>query len=102
MAFNTTHINLGRIRANKRYEVKFPYDDTVKDIGFMSTSCGCSGAQHLPVSKEVIINYHPGSVPQHLLGQGFYTSRNHANVDIINGDGSTSTIILSFEAIVTN
>jgi hypothetical protein len=100
MSFDTTHKNLGKVRSGKKYEIKYTYDEEVASIGGISLSCGCSSAHHYPVSKEIVIDYKPQAVPQHMRGQGYYKSQNHAIVNVVDKDGNSYPFSLSFEAIV--
>lgn len=100
MAFEFTHRNLGRIKSGRKYEIRYPYDETVSTVSDISLSCGCTGASHYPISREVVLSYVPQSVPLHMKGQGYYTSRNHATVNMTLNDGSTFPLTLTFEAIV--
>ena len=100
MAFDITHKNLGRVKAGKRQEITYPYDSTVQAIGSIDLSCGCSGASHQPINREVVISYTPQPVPQHLRGQGHYYTRNHATVSVTLNTGDTVPLVLSFEATV--
>ena len=100
MSFGITHQNLGKVKSGRKYEIRFPYDDTVTSITNINLSCGCSGAAHYPVNRELVVTYKPGEVPYHLKGQGYYYARNQVVVDITLTDGSKFPMALTFEATV--
>lgn len=102
--------SLGDIRAyNKVDNIVFTHDaDTEilknpKGNYQITTSCGCTGANYNPATRELRVSYNPGEVPIHLKQNGImhYTSTKIITVICKNvSTGQEVKEILTFTANV--
>jgi hypothetical protein len=102
--------SLGDVRAYKKVDdIVFTHDtDTEvlknsKGSYQITTSCGCTGANYNPITRELRVSYNPGGVPIHLKQNGImhYTSTKTITVMCKNkSTGQEVKEILTFTANV--
>ncbi len=91
-------VNLGEVQAKVKKDVVFEYegDINVKEI---IPGCGCTECKWNPETKELRVQYMPGSVPFHLKQAGKHSYHSIKRV-IVNSEKSSD--ILTFTAQVTD
>jgi hypothetical protein len=88
-------INLGTIKENVKKIIIFEALNELNNIHSMSSSCGCSTPKQ--DGNKIVVSYTPGTIPFHLISQGFYNTTK--TITITYKDGTTD--ILSFKAKIT-
>jgi len=69
--------DLGDIKANIRINnIVFKHDENTAILKNsngnyqISVSCGCTGVNYNPASRELRVNYNPGAIPLHIKSEG--------------------------------
>lgn len=101
---------LGDVRAYKKIDnIVFTHDENTEVLKNakgnyqITTSCGCTGANYNPATRELRVSYNPGEVPIHLKQNGImhYTSTKTITVMCKNIDtGEQVKEVLTFTANV--
>jgi len=94
MNWEQIKINIGEQRVGKKKVITFKPLGELKEIASMVSSCGCSTPKQ--VGNNIEVSYTPGSIPYHLVQQGFYTTTK--KITITYKDNSKD--VLSFTATV--
>jgi len=88
--------NIGIVYVNRKVDIYFYDNKELPVIKSITSSCGCSSANYDVETKRLSVNYKPGSIPTHLLNQGYYTTTKYITVTY----EDDSKDILSFTAKV--
>lgn len=65
-------------KVGKPEKIIFAPAETLPQSILLKSSCGCSTPKL--VDGQVVVNYTPGSVPRHLIQQGFYKTKKSITV----------------------
>lgn len=100
--FEITTKELGTVIVGVKQVIKFPYKEGGR-ITTMTSSCGCSNPIDDKVNSEVIVNFLPGNIPEHIIAEGknSYTFKKFINVSYIGDDGTEKNTILYIKGTAT-
>ena len=90
------HINIGALRVGVKKEVIFKTLKEDLKIDSMKSSCKCSKPKYDKEKKTLSVTFTPGTIPQHLMHKGAYTTKKSISIRYKNG----SEDIISFKATV--
>jgi len=94
--FKTKIIDLGDVYVGKKYIVIFNVIKKLPPIYSIVSSCGCSKPSYNESKKQIVVNYTPNKIPNHLREQGWYETTKSITVKYRDG----SEDILRFKSTV--
>lgn len=104
MGFLNKKVDLGGIRVGSQHTVVFRFDDEIKKLNKIETSCGCTLVDYIAGSKEIKIMYKAQEMPIHLIKENkkFYQTTKAITVffEELAAPGTESTEVLTFSANV--
>ncbi len=87
-------------KVGKEESFSFSYDDKIKLVTKIVSSCGCTGVRNISKEKKIVAKYLPADIPIHLKEQGHYETIQTITVYYQIEDGTEVSEILTFKATI--